>query len=162
MKKTILNTVCAFALGLVFSGCMTSTGFIQVDKHTAAQNGIVITHVEDNPFFTTIEYDYSSIENFTTNAIEVTLVHNFVPDDPMEYLTYYSDDYNATVHKVDYCNPWGAYMRNMQQLTTVEGINITKLPNRPAIIWKNEPGKLVIASFDDIGTYQICYNNEVK
>ena len=36
MKKTILNTVCAFALGLVFSGCMTSTGFIQVDKHTAA------------------------------------------------------------------------------------------------------------------------------
>ena len=160
MKTSLMSAACAFMLSLVFSGCMTSTGFIQVDSEIAEVYGIDITHVEDNPFFTTIEYDYSRIEDFSADAIEVTLVHNFVPEDPMEYLAYYSDDYNAAVNKVDYYNPWGAYMHNMQQLTTVEGINITKLPNRPAIIWKNEPGKLVIASFDDIGTYQLRYKKK--
>ena len=156
--KTILAFFYAFAFSLVFVGCMTSTGFIQVDKDTAQSNGIKITHVEDNPLFTTIEYDYSAISNFAVDGILVTLVHNFAPTNQMDYLMYYSEDLANAINKVDYYNPQGIYMHAMLQLSTVDGINVTKLPNRPAIIWKNEPGKLVIASFDDIGTYQITYD----
>ena len=144
MKKIFLcSSLIIMFLSLI--GCK-NTQLVFVDYDFAEENGIKITKFTDNPIFTYIDYNYSEIENFSTNNIDVTLVRNVIPLDEWE-----------TEQRLKY-SPRQIYLQNqLLQLTTVDNFPIKYLKPKNAIITENIPGHLKILSIDDIGAYQIKY-----
>lgn len=147
LSKTLVAVCLAF-----LAGCATNTGLVFVDKTSFDRYGLSVTNFVDNQLYAHIYYDYSNVKDFDPSKIDVTLMHNVVLPETEEALGDIQDSPDL----------WYSYPNAMNLahmgMCTVDGIRITSLPDRKAIIKESLPGKLTILSFDDIGTYRITYN----
>lgn len=152
MKKLIKTA--AIAALLLAAGCATNTGLVFVDKPSFEKHGLVVTNFVDNQLYAHIYYDFSNAKDFDPSKLKAELVHNFVPPETEEALYDIQNDPGIWYNYANAMNL--AHMG----LYTVDGIRILSLPNREAIIKESHPGELVIASFDDIGTYRAIYSED--